>query len=136
FVAFTEVGGLVGKRSRVLLFCVGIAVVTVASMPYLMTASCRTRSHPAAEQKALESLRAMTRGGVLPAENVVSDIESKFPGSKAAALARLVRARIKLNNKDFAGAADLLNTRVIRDQTSINDYALWLRADAFEQAGR
>ena len=51
----------------------------------------------------------MTRGGVLPSEDVVARIESDFPRSKAAALARIVRARIRLNAKDFAGAASLLD---------------------------
>jgi tetratricopeptide (TPR) repeat protein len=55
---------------------------------------------------------------------------------KAAALARILRARIKFNAKDFAGAAALLDTKIIRDQTSLADYALFLRGDALEQAGR
>jgi soluble lytic murein transglycosylase len=81
-------------------------------------------------------MRAMTRGNVLPAETVVAGIESQFPGTKAAALARILRARIKLNAKDYVGAAGLLDTRVIATQTSIADYALYLRANALEQAGR
>lgn len=124
-----------GKR-RFLLIFVGLAVVLAASVPFLMSASCLTRQQTPAEQKALENLRSMTRNDVLPSEDVVTGIESKFPGTKAAALARMVRARIKLNNKDYAGAADLLDAKVIRDHTAINDYALWMRANAFEQAGR
>jgi soluble lytic murein transglycosylase len=77
----------------------------------------------------------MTRGGVLPSEDVVAAIESQFPRSKAAALARLVRARIRMGRKDFAGAAELLNSNVVRDYSSLGDYALFLRADALEQAG-
>ena len=78
----------------------------------------------------------MTRNDVLPAENVVAEIENKFPRTKAAALARMLRARIKLEARDFAGAASLLDTRVIGDQTSIADYALFMRASALEQAGQ
>ena len=99
-----------------------------------MTASCLTRLQTPAEVKALENLRAMTRGGVLPSEDVVAQIESQFPRSKAAALARIVRARIRIGKKDFAGAAELLNTSVVRDYSSLGDYALFLRADALEQA--
>lgn len=100
-----------------------------------MTASCLTRLQTPAEVKALENLRAMTRGGVLPSEDVVARIESQFPRSKAAALARIVRARIKIGKKDFAGAAELLNTNLVRDYSSLGDYALFMRADALEQAG-
>ena len=78
----------------------------------------------------------MTRNDVLPAENVVADIENQFPRTKAAALARILRARMKLDARDFAGAATLLDTRMIGDHTSIADYALFLRANALEQAGK
>jgi soluble lytic murein transglycosylase len=121
---------------RLVLIFIGVAVVAVASLPYLMSASCVTRPQTPGEEKALESLRAMTRNDVLPAENVVADIENKFPRTKAAALARMLRARIKLQARDFAGAATLLDTRSIADQTSIADYALFMRANALEQAGK
>ncbi len=107
-----------------------------ACVPAFMSASCLTRQQTPAEQKALESLRAMTRGGVLPSDEVVARIESDFPRSKAAALARIVRARIRLNQKDFAGAATLLDTSLIGSSTSIGDYGLWMRANALEQAGQ
>lgn len=121
---------------RFLLILIGIAVVIGASLPAFMTASCLTRQQTPAELRALEGLRGMTRGGVLPAEDVVARIESDFPRTKAAALARIVRARIRLNAKDFAGAAALLDASVIRDHSSLGDYALFMRAGALEQAGR
>src|SRR5207302_8528097 len=83
-----------------------------------------------------ETLRAMTRGGVLPAEDAVVSIESDFPKTTAGSLARIVHARIKLNAKDFAGAASLLDSSAIRDYTVVGAYALWLRAGALEQANR
>lgn len=121
---------------RFLLVLLGLVVVIGVSLPAFMTASCLTRPQTAAEMKALENLRAMTRGGVLPAEDVVARIESEFPRTRAAALARIVRARIRLNAKDFAGAASLLDASVIRDHSSLGDYALFMRANAFEQAGK
>jgi soluble lytic murein transglycosylase len=123
------------SKHRFFLIIVGLAIVIGASLPSFMTASCLTRLQASAETKALENLRAMTRGGVLPSEDVVARLESQFPRSKAAALARLVRARIRIGRKDFAGAADLLNTSVVRDYSSLGDYALFMRADALEQAG-
>ena len=77
----------------------------------------------------------MTRNDVLPSESAVAAIENQFPGTKTAALARLLRARIKLNSNDFAGAATLLDTKLIAEHTSIADHALFLRANALEQAG-
>jgi len=124
------------RKRRLLLIVISLAIVAGASFPFLMSASCLTRQQTPAEQNALVSLRNMTRGNVLPSEEVVAAIESQFPRTKAAALARMLRARIKLNAKDYAGAADLLNAPVIRDQSALSDYALFMRADAFEQAGR
>ena len=120
---------------RFVLILIGLVIVALASLPTFLTASCLTRQQ-SAEQKALDNLRNMTRGDVLPAEDVVAGIESQFPRSKAGALARILRARIKLNAKDYTGAAALLDAKVIREQTSIADYALFLRAGALDQAGR
>ncbi|MDQ1639309.1 MAG: soluble lytic murein transglycosylase [Pyrinomonadaceae bacterium] len=123
------------SKHRFFLIIVGLAIVIGASLPSFMTASCLTRLQTPAETTALANLRAMTRGGALPSEDVVARIESQSPRSKAAALARLVRARIRSGRKDFAGAAELLNTNVVRDYSSLGDYALFMRADALEQAG-
>jgi soluble lytic murein transglycosylase len=123
-------------KYRLTLILVGLAIIVGASLPAFMTASCLTRQQTPAELKALENLRAMTRGGVLPSEDVVARIESDFPRTKAAALARIVRARIKISAKDFAGAATLLDSSVIRDHSALVDYALFMRAGALEQAGR
>src|SRR5262245_21425559 len=101
-----------------------------------MSASCLTRPQTLGEQKALDSLRSMTRNDVIPSEDAVVAIENQFPRTKAAALARLLRARIKLNARDFAGAATLLDTKIINDHTSVADYGLWLRGSALEQAGK
>jgi soluble lytic murein transglycosylase len=123
-------------KYRLTVILIGLAVVIGVSLPAFMTASCLTRQQTPAEIRALENLRVVTRGGVLPAEDVVARIESDFPRTKAAALARLVRARIRINAKDFAGAASLLDSSVIRDHSSLGDYALSMRAGALEQAGR
>ena len=123
-------------KHRILLILIGLAVIVGASLPPFMTASCLTRQQTPAEIRALESLRLMTRGGVLPSDDVVAKIETDFPGTKAAGLARMVRARIRIRANDYAGAAALLDANVIRDDTLIGDYALFMRGNAFEQAGR
>ncbi|MGI8836743.1 MAG: transglycosylase SLT domain-containing protein [Pyrinomonadaceae bacterium] len=123
------------RKHRFPLIIVGLAIVIGGSLPSFMTASCLTRLQTPAETKALENLRSMTRADVLPSEEVIAQIESQFPRSKAAALARIVRARIRMGKRDFAGAAELLNTNVVHDYSSLGDYALFMRADALEQAG-
>ena len=123
-------------KYRLTLILLGLAVIIGASLPAFMTASCLTRQQTPAEMRALENLRAMTRGGVLPSEDVVARIESDFPRTKAAALARIVRARIRIDAKDFAGAATLLDASIIHDHSSLGDYALFMRGNALEQADK
>jgi soluble lytic murein transglycosylase len=122
------------RQHRLVIILIGVAVALGASVAPLMTASCQNRQ--GAEAKALESLRLMTRGGVLPADDAVARIESEFPRSRAGALAKIVRARIKLGQKDFSGAASLLESPLIASQTQLGDYALFMRAKALEQAGQ
>src|SRR6185295_13741132 len=69
-------------------------------------------------------------------EDAVVRIESDYSKTTAGALARFVHARIRLNARDFAGAASILDTSAIRDYSTIGDYGLWMRANALEQAGR
>ncbi len=87
------------------------------------------------EDEAQKSLREMTRDGRLPAEAVVADIESRFTGKKTGALAKLLHARIRFENKDFTGAAAILNSDVFENKTKLADHALWLRGRALQQAG-
>jgi soluble lytic murein transglycosylase len=123
-------------KHRLLFIFLGVALLAVASLPFLMSASCLTRPQTLGEQRALDTLRAMTRNDVLPSEDAVAGIENQFPRTKAAALARMLRARIKLNARDFAGAAALLDTKSISQYTSLADYALFMRAGSLEQAGK
>jgi soluble lytic murein transglycosylase len=125
----------VGKH-RLVILVLGVSVLAVASLSFLLSASCLTRPQTLGEQKALEQMRSMTRNDVLPSEEVVVRIENQFKGTKTAALARLLRARIKLSAKDFAGAADLLQSKTFNEQTSLGDYALYLRATALEDGNR
>ncbi len=99
----------------------------------LFTLSCSAQ--PAADINALESMRAMTKGGRLPAESVVQDIERRYAGTQIGALARLLRGRIRFENKDFRGAAVVLNTDEIAKLTNVGDYALWLRGKAMQSDG-
>jgi peptidoglycan lytic transglycosylase len=123
-------------KYRLILIVIGLTVIVGASLPPFMSASCFTKQQTPAEVKALANLRAMTRGGVLPSDSLVAKIETDFPQTKAAAFARIVRARILFNAKDYSGAATLLDTQIIAEHSSIGDYALLLRGNALEEAGK
>lgn len=98
----------------------------------LLTLSCSAQ--PAAAD-SLAALRDMTKGGKLPAESVVEGIERRFAGTQTGALARLLRARVRFENKDFKGAAIVLNTDEFVRLTNLGDYALWLRGRAMQSDG-
>ena len=98
-------------------------IFTALLFSVLATSSCS----PQTEEQALQSLRQMTKDGNLPAESVVENFERRFAGRLSGTLARLLHARIKFENKDFAGAAKLLDTEDFAKKTKLGDYALWLR---------
>jgi soluble lytic murein transglycosylase len=124
------------RQHRITFIIIGLVIVIGASIAPFMSASCSTRPSAQNEAKALEQLRSATRNDVLPGEDVVARIEADYPNTKAAGLARMVRARIKLKANDAAGAATLLDSSVVRNRTALGDYALLLRARALEQSGR
>src|SRR5438477_12393037 len=124
------------RQHRLLFIFMSLSTIFAALAPLFLIAGCRTLQQTPPELKARETLRAMTRNGVLPAEDAVALIESDFPKTTAGALAKIVHARIRINVKDFAGAAALLDSSAISGYTVIGDYALWMRASALEQANR
>ncbi len=124
------------RKHRFAFIVAGLVAAVGAIAPLFLIAGCRTLQQTPQELQARETLRVMTRGGVLPAEDAVTRIESDFPKTTAGALAKIAHARIKINAKDFAGAAALLDASVIRDYTVIPDYALSMKAGALEQANR
>ena len=98
----------------------------------LVTTSCEAQQ---TEEQALTNLRQMSRDGRAPSEDYVAGIESRFAGKRTGLLAKLLRAKIKFDNRDFVGAAALLNTDEFRSKTKVADHALWLRGAALQQAG-
>jgi len=124
------------RKHRFAIIVAGLFVIFGITAPLFLIGGCHTLQQTSQELQARETLRSMTRGGVLPAEAAVARIESDFPKTTAGALANIVHARIKINAKDFAGAALLLDVSAIRDYTVIGDYALSMKASALEQASR
>jgi soluble lytic murein transglycosylase len=124
------------RKHRFAFLLMSLSTICIALAPLFLVASCTSLQQTPQELQARETLRSMTRGGVLPAEDAVARIEKDFSKTTAGALAKIVHARIKLNAKDYAGAASLLDSSAISQYTVIGDYALWLKASALEQANR
>ncbi len=109
---------------------IGSMFITIGLMvPFSISCSAQPP-----EDLALKSLREMTKDGRLPTESIAENLESRFAGTKTGALARLLRARIKLENGDANGAAQLLNSMVFAEKSALGDYAMWLRGKALLDA--
>ena len=123
-------------KHRFAFVLMSLSIIFIALAPLFLVASCTSLQQTPQEIQARETLRSMTRGGVLPAEDAITRIEKNFPNTTAGSLAKIVHARIRMNVKDYAGAASLIDDSSVRNFTTIGDYALWLKASALEQAGR
>jgi soluble lytic murein transglycosylase len=120
--------------STVLLLTLIITLGLVSSP--LLSASCNTQRY-ATEDQALQAMRSMTINGALPTdEKVLSYIESDHANTKAAGLARIIRARMKIHAGDYLTANQLLNFDLLQNGTAIGDYALFMRADSLEKSQR
>ena len=124
------------RKHRFAIFLMSLSTVVAIVAPLFLITSCQNLQQTPQELKARVTLRAMTHGGVLPSEDVVAKIENDLPRTTAGSLAKMVHARIKLKNNDYAGAAALLDSRNFADYTTIGDYALWMRGNALEQLNR
>src|SRR5215203_1396384 len=96
-------------------------IFTFALLTVPLSSSCSAFVTPMSEDDALKTLRELTKGDKLPPEAVVAEIETRFAKTKAGALAKLLRARIKFENSDYDGAAQILNTNVFREKTNLAD---------------
>jgi soluble lytic murein transglycosylase len=124
------------RKHRFAFILMSLSTICIALAPLLLVASCTSLQQTPQELQARETLRTMTRGGVLPSEDAVARIEKDFAKTTAGTLAKIVHARIKLSANDYAGAASLIDDTSVRNYTVIGDYALWLKANALEQANR
>ena len=124
------------REHRLAFFIMTLSTVAAIVAPLFLITSCQNLQQTPQELKARETLRAMTHGSVPPSEDLVAKIENDFPRTTAGSLAKIVHARIKLKNDDYASVAALLDSRNFADYTTIGDYALWMRGNALEQLNR
>jgi soluble lytic murein transglycosylase len=94
-----------------------------------MTASCERT--PADQGSGLEELRQTVRAATgRPAVEDLARIESRFPRTRTAALARFLRGYLYYAAQNYPAALEALDARSIGAATAIGDYALFYRAES------
>lgn len=109
------------------------SLTTIVILTLCVTTACSAQQQT--EEQALASLRQISRNGEVPTDQYLSGIESRFAGKRTGLLAKLLHAKTKFDNKDFTGAAALLNTPDFATKTRVADHALWLRGRSLQEAG-
>ncbi|MGE0129374.1 MAG: transglycosylase SLT domain-containing protein [Blastocatellales bacterium] len=102
----------------------GFALISVASQVPIRPA--------AAQDKAGAQLQAAAAAN---SESELQRVESAFPGTREAALARLLRGYLRFQAKDFSNAANILADQNIARLTAVGDYALYYRGQALQESG-
>src|SRR2546422_10745668 len=95
------------RKHRFAFMLMSLSIVITALVPLFLIAGCHTLQQTPQELKARETLRAMTRGGVLPSEQAVATIESDFPNTTAGAPARHFPSPNRLKNNNIPRALPL-----------------------------
>jgi soluble lytic murein transglycosylase len=93
------------------------------------TVSCqKAGSDP---DSGIEELRALVRSASgKPAVADLSRIESRFPRTRAASLAKFLRGYLYYASQNYQNAVDALDAKAISANTSIGDYAFFYRAES------
>jgi soluble lytic murein transglycosylase len=126
----------------VFLSCLLCGVLAAVALP-LGAASCATQTRvKPGEAQAVERLRELTRPGARTNDAELARLEADYAGTRAGALVRLARARLKLDPSDSTSARDvpgalaLLDDKSFAQATAVGDYALFLRAQALAAVPR
>jgi hypothetical protein len=100
------------------------AVLPVVMLITPMTASCqRGQADPDA---GIEDLRELVRSSSeRPAVVDLTRIESRFPRTRSAALARFLRGYLYFSAQNYQAAIDALDGRAIGSTTALGDYVLF-----------
>ncbi|MGH9936989.1 MAG: transglycosylase SLT domain-containing protein [Blastocatellia bacterium] len=99
----------------------------------LISAAMQSRARlVSAQDKAVAQLQAAAAAN---SEAELQRVENSFPGTREAALARLLRGYLRLQAKDFSTAASLFADQNIARLTAVGDYALYYRGQALQESG-
>lgn len=94
-----------------------------------MTVSCqRSAANP---DSGIEELRGLVRSASgRPAVNDLTRIESRYPRTRTAALARFLRGYLYYGAQNYQAAVEALDGQAISATTSLGDYAFFYRAES------
>lgn len=104
-------------------------VLTLAVLTAPMTVSCQRG--PADPDAGIEELRELVRGASdRPAVTDLTRIESRYPRTRSAALARFLRGYLYFSSQNYQAAIEALDGRAIGAASALGDYALFYRAES------
>src|SRR5689334_694133 len=110
-------------------FATALPLMLVISLVMPLTASCQRRSSdPDRGLAELSSLVESAQGRPAPAD--LQRLESAYPRTRAAALARFLRGYLYYTSQNYAAAIDALDAHAIAEATTIGDYAFFYRAES------
>lgn len=93
-----------------------------------LTVSCQRTTDT---ERGLQELRALVENaGGKPASADLSKIESRYPKTRTASLARFLRGYLAYSAQDYATAVDAFDGKTIGSNTSLGDYAFFYRAES------
>lgn len=106
-----------------------VVVLLLLTLITPMTVSCqRGLSDP---DTGIEELRELVRSASgRPAVSDLTRIETRYPRTRSAALARFLRGYLYFSAQNYQAAIDALDARAISATTSLGDYALFYRAES------
>lgn len=118
---------LLSKPSRVLL------VITLATLTAFLAAPLQSKVAAINQDSARVRLRSAATVGN---EAELQRIETAFPRTEEAALAKLLRGYLRLQAKDYTNAIAILDDAAIGRDSKLGDYALYYRGQALQGVGR
>lgn len=119
-------GRLKSARRRATITLFPILVFTLVTP---MTVSCQRGA--ADPERGIDELRELVRGASgRPSASDLTRIESRFPRTRSAALAKFLRGYLYYSAQNYKEAVDSLDVRAIAAVTAVGDYALFYRAES------
>jgi soluble lytic murein transglycosylase len=119
----------IAPHSRRSLLALMPAMLLMLTLIAPMTASCQRRQTD--QDRGTAELRALIDSSQgRPAAADLSRIESAYPNTRAASLARFLRGYLYQSAQNYQAAIDALDARAIGATTALGDYALFYRAES------
>lgn len=97
--------------------------------------SCQ-RNSQITEQTALQQMRDSMLQGKFPSDDFLAEVERRFANTQVGALTKLLRAYALIQQGNPNLAAEILDTKIIGQKTTLEDYRLWLRGKALKDVGK